>query len=147
MRKLSFVLTLWVMSTIQVFAPVSNFTAQVKQIEKDAKIFNLDAKMVTAIFLSEDLNLRNTTTRHKNIWYYGPGEICFETARDMGYAGTRTGLKDFKVNTYYAVKFLSVMFGFYDSDWQKTIQYYKTGNCKGRLYYDRVMEIYKRLVL
>ena len=131
------------------FAPVSNFTAQVKEIEKDAKIFGLDVKKVTALFLSEDMQLRNITRRVPRLdtWAYGAGEILFETAWDMGYAGTRTGLKNYKVNTFYAVKFLSVMLKFYDGDWIKTVQYYKTGKCSGRLYYERFQKIYEKLIL
>jgi hypothetical protein len=59
MKKLLFALTFWVISVLQVYAPVSDFAAQVNLIKSDCKRFKLDIKMVTAIFLSESLALNN----------------------------------------------------------------------------------------
>ena len=75
MKRFLIVLTFLVMYFQLSFAPVSNFTAQVKEIEKDAKIFGLDVKKVTALFLSEDMQLRNITRRVPRLdtWAYGAG--------------------------------------------------------------------------
>lgn len=149
MKKLLFVFVFLVISKLQVFAPVSIFTAEVKEITKDCKIFKLDAKQVTALFLSEDMQLKNITHYEPRLkdYSYGPGEILFKTAWDMGFTGTRTQLKNYKTNIYYTVKFIAFMLKFYGSDWIKTVQYYKTGNPNGRLYYERFKEIYQKLIL
>lgn len=102
--------------------------------------------MVIAIFLSEDLRLRNIThyVPKLGVYSYGCPEILYSTAVDMGFKGTRTQLKDYHVNIKYAVKFIAFLYKFFDKDWRAVIQYYKTGNQKGRVYYDRVMEIYNK---
>jgi hypothetical protein len=130
------------------FCPPPDFNAVVNEIQKACDVEKIDIKWVMAVFLSEDIQLRNIThyCKKNKTWYYGAGEICLTTAQDMGFKGTRTQLKDYKVNIPLAVKYLASLWRDYDHDWVSAIQSYKTGSSFGEIYFDRVEAIHDKIL-
>jgi hypothetical protein len=127
------------------FCPTTQFSAIVDTIRQTCKVEKIETKWVMALFLSEDVHLENKTRycKKNRTWYYGPGEICFATAKEVGYMGTRTDLKDYRVNIPLAIKYIKALY-YRHRNWKQAIQAYKTGSGAGEIYFLRVKEIYDK---
>jgi soluble lytic murein transglycosylase-like protein len=137
-----------VLSTATIcFAPESEFGKISTVTAAACLLYNVERSHIDALFAEESgfHNIRTYEPRIKK-YAHGPGQILYNTAKDVGYKGPECGLDDINISIPLKVKFVKKLWKRYHGDWSKICSHYKTGRSHYVRYGEAHNKIYQEFV-
>ena len=131
------------------FAPVSDFSKTVVIIEQACMRFNFSMSKAFALIYSEE-DFKNITTYQgadKCRHYYGPGQICYETAKlkALHFKGKESDLKNPAVSIPLCVHYIKILNKQYHGNFEKVAAHYSgyVGDANRAKHFRRVYKLLK----
>ena len=123
------------------FGKISNITAAA------CLLYNVERSHIDALF-AEESGFKNIRTYEPRIKKYahGPGQILYNTAKDVGYTGPESGLDDINISIPLKVKFVKKLWKRYKGNWSMICSHYKTGKARYTKYGKAHNAIYQEFV-
>jgi soluble lytic murein transglycosylase-like protein len=147
MRKLILALAITLSTAVLCYAPDRMFGNIADITTAACAAYGVDKTHIDALFF-EETGINNIRTRETRIkkYAYGPGQILYNTAKDVGYTGPECGLNDAHISIPFTVKFVAKLFKRYHGDWSKICSHYKTGRSRYGKYGKAHNAIYQEFV-
>ena len=147
MKKLLLALSITLATFTLCYAPESEFGKISNVTAAACLLYNVERSHIDALF-AEESGFHNVKTWEPRIKKYahGPGQILYNTAKDVGYKGPESGLDDINISIPLKVKFVKKLWRRYKGDWSKICSHYKTGKARYVKYGEAHNKIYQEFV-
>lgn len=110
-------------------------------IEDNSAAHKIGLNLIRAIIWKESTGKKSVKSRSGAM---GLMQICYTTAKGIGYTGTRAGLLDAETNVYWGTKYFRMMMDIAGNNERRALQLYNGSRIK-RIYADNVLTIRSNL--